>query len=177
MTMFRVSKVVAPRGARKMDSAGQDRWRGVPRQRRLRTMRSMTFVLVLLAAAACGGKAKGGGAQPAPVAQPAPSNRVVEEPPPAPPQEVAVAESETGVPECDAYLALFDRLLVECQKELGPALDAMKQSQDAMREAFSQLKTLDEESRRAATEAAATGCSAAVDALRQSATSMNCLID
>jgi hypothetical protein len=141
-------------------------------------MRSMMFVCALLAAAACGGKGKSAPAQPAPVAEPAPSNRVEEPPPPPEPvQQVAVAESETGVPACDEYLALFDQLLLKCEKELGPAMDAMKQSQDAMREAFAQWKTLDEESRRAAVESATAGCSAAVDALRQSATSMNCMLD
>jgi hypothetical protein len=146
-------------------------------------MRSIMCVVLLLAAAAAagGGNEKSAPAAPAPeqVTQPAPANRVPEEPPPPPPapppQAVAVVESETGVPECDEYLALFDEMVVKCDKELGPARDAVMQSRDSMHAAFAQWKTLDEESLRATKEAAAQGCGAAVDALRQSWQSMGCM--
>lgn len=139
-------------------------------------MRTLDIVTALLLAAACGGKAKPAPAQPAPIA-----NRLEPEaPPPAPspppPPDVASADS-TGAPECDAYLALFDRLVLRCEKELGPAMDAMKQSQVAMREAFAQWKTLDEESRRTVIEAAGPACNSAVEALRQTATSLGCSLE
>jgi hypothetical protein len=140
-------------------------------------MRSMTFVLVLLAAAACGSKEKSAPAQPAPVAKVEAAPEPAPPPEPPPTQPVAVAEGSTGSPECDAYLAYFDRIRVECAKELGPAKDALDQSAQAQREAFAQWNDLDEEGHKAAVEAARPGCLQAKDALTQAATSMGCAID
>jgi hypothetical protein len=81
---------------------------------------------------------------------------------------------KTGSPECDEYLATFDKVVTTCADKLGPALDAMKQSREAQAEAFQQWATLDDASFQATVEAAASGCKAANDAVRQSARSMGC---
>ena len=52
----------------------------------------------------------------------------------------------------------------------------MKQSRDAQADAFKQWGSLDEASRKATIEAAATGCKSATDAIKQSATSMGCTL-
>jgi hypothetical protein len=80
----------------------------------------------------------------------------------------------TGSPECDDYLKTFDRVVDRCAHKLGPALDAMKQSRDAQAAAFAEWATLDDASFEATIEAAASGCKAANDAVRQSAKSMGC---
>jgi len=82
----------------------------------------------------------------------------------------------TGSPECDAYLKAFDDIVVKCKEKMGPALDAMKQSRDAQAESFKSWGTLDEASKKATIEAAATGCKSATDALKQSATAMGCTL-
>jgi hypothetical protein len=82
----------------------------------------------------------------------------------------------TGSPECDEYLKTFDDVVAKCKDKMGPALDAMKQSRDAQADAFKQWGALDEASRKATIEAAATGCKSATDALKQSATSMGCTL-
>ena len=86
------------------------------------------------------------------------------------------AAASTGSPECDEYLKAFDDVVAKCKDKLGPALDAMKQSRDAQAEAFKSWGTLDEASKKATIEAAATGCKSATDALKQSATSMGCTL-
>ena len=88
----------------------------------------------------------------------------------------AAAAGSTGSPECDEYLKTFDDVVSKCKDKLGPALDAMKQSRDAQAEAFKQWGTLDEASKKATIEAAATGCKSATDAIKQSATSMGCTL-
>jgi hypothetical protein len=88
----------------------------------------------------------------------------------------APAAVGTGSPECDEYLKTFDDVVAKCKDKLGPALDAMKQSRDAQADAFKQWGSLDEASRKATVEAAATGCKAATDAIKQSATSMGCTL-
>lgn len=140
-------------------------------------MRSIWFVVVFAAIAACGGGKKKA-AQPAAESPPAISNTVLEEPPPPaePPPAQTVAPASTGSPECDEYLAVFDQIIVDCEKELGPAFDAMKQSADAQREAFATWETLTPEERAATVEAAAVGCKAATDAIKQSAASLNCTL-
>jgi hypothetical protein len=82
----------------------------------------------------------------------------------------------TGSAECDEYLKTFDDVVAKCKDKMGPALDAMKQSRDAQAEAFKQWGSLDEASKKAAIDAAATGCKSATDALKQSATSMGCTL-
>ncbi len=88
----------------------------------------------------------------------------------------APAATGTGSPECDEYLKTFDDVVAKCKDKLGPALDAMQQSRDAQAEAFKQWASLDEATKKAAVEAAATGCKSATDALKQSATSMGCTL-
>jgi len=80
----------------------------------------------------------------------------------------------TGSPECDGYLATFDKVIVRCKDKLGPAYDAMLQSRNAQVEAFAQWATLDQASLEATLEAAAQGCRSATDAIRQSAQAMGC---
>ncbi len=86
------------------------------------------------------------------------------------------AAASTGSPECDEYLKTFDDVVNKCKDKLGPALDAMKQSRDAQADAFKQWGSLDEASKKATIEAAATGCKSATDAIKQSATSMGCTL-
>jgi uncharacterized lipoprotein NlpE involved in copper resistance len=94
----------------------------------------------------------------------------------APADPGAAAAGSTGSPECDEYLKTFDDVVAKCKDKLGPALDAMKQSRDAQAEAFKSWGTLDEASKKATIEAAATGCKSATDAIKQSATSMGCTL-
>lgn len=82
----------------------------------------------------------------------------------------------TGSPECDEYLKTFDDVVAKCKDKLGPALDAMKQSRDAQAESFKSWATLDEASKKATVEAAATGCKSATESLKTSATSMGCTL-
>jgi hypothetical protein len=88
----------------------------------------------------------------------------------------AAAAGGTGSAECDEYLKTFDDVVAKCKDKLGPALDAMKQSRDAQAEAFKQWGSLDEASKKATIEAAATGCKSATDAIKQSATAMGCTL-
>lgn len=104
------------------------------------------------------------------VEQPRPSSMLAEKPEPEP------AARSTGVPECDEYLATFDSLRASCKQELGGAMDAMQESINAQRQAFASWSTLDEASRGAARKAAAPGCKAATDALKQIATSFSCAL-
>lgn len=90
--------------------------------------------------------------------------------------DTAAAGGSTGSPECDEYLKTFDDVVNKCKDKLGPALDAMKQSRDAQADAFKQWGSLDEASKKATIEAAATGCKSATDAIKQSATSMGCTL-
>jgi hypothetical protein len=82
----------------------------------------------------------------------------------------------TGSPECDEYLKTFDDMATKCKDKLGPAFDAMKQARDAQADAFKQWADLDEASKKAALDAAATGCKSATDALKQSASAMGCTL-
>ncbi|HUQ07415.1 MAG TPA: hypothetical protein VM261_33210, partial [Kofleriaceae bacterium] len=82
----------------------------------------------------------------------------------------------TGSPACDEYLRAFDTVIVTCREKLGPALDAMIQSRNAQVEAFAEWGALDAASKKAALDAAETGCKAAADGIRQAAASMACPI-
>lgn len=86
------------------------------------------------------------------------------------------ATASTGSPECDEYLKTFDNMANKCKDKLGPAFDAMQQARDAQAEAFKQWAELDETAKKAAREAAATGCKSATDALKESASAMGCTI-
>lgn len=62
-------------------------------------------------------------AEPVLIAEPSPSERVAEDPEPsaaAPASTDATAPASTGIPECDAYLALYKR----CEKYLEPEIMA-----------------------------------------------------
>ena len=52
----------------------------------------------------------------------------------------------------------------------------MQQARDAQAEAFKMWADLDEASKKAASDAAATGCKAGTDALKQSAQAMGCTL-
>jgi hypothetical protein len=80
------------------------------------------------------------------------------EPPPAaepPPAEPATGAASTGVPECDEYLATFEKVAT-CDK-LGPALEGMKASVQAQKDAFAGWSAFDDATRAAAQSAAAPG--------------------
>lgn len=105
--------------------------------------------------------------------------RVAGEPDPSPGAPIDLVPAPpggTGSKACDRYLETFDLVVARCRQQLGPALDAMLQARNAQVEAFAQWSSLDKASRKAAIEAAETGCKAANDALRQSATSMGCTL-
>jgi len=129
--------------------------------------------VVIVSSLGCGGKSKPAPSAPAPA--PAISNTAAEAeaPPPAPPPPPV---SSTGVPECDEYLAVFDDIMERCADKLGPARDAMKEARDAMTAAFEQWRDLDAESQRATYEAAAPGCKAGIDGLKQSVSAMGCVL-
>lgn len=82
------------------------------------------------------------------------------------------AASATGVPECDAYLATFEKL-AKCEKA-GPALGGLKAGLEASKAAWATWKTLPAEQAEAAKKAAAPGCKAGEDALKTTAASLGC---
>jgi hypothetical protein len=86
------------------------------------------------------------------------------------------AAASTGSPECDEYLKTFDDMASKCKDKLGPAFDAMQQARDAQVSAFKQWAALDETSKKAAQNAAASGCKSATDAVKQSASAMGCTL-
>lgn len=93
-------------------------------------------------------------------------------PPAAEAQPAAAASGSTGVPECDEYLATFEKVAA-CDK-MGAALEPMKQSVQAQKDAFAQWASFDEATRAAAQAAAGPGCKAGTDSLIQSAQAMGC---
>ncbi len=93
-------------------------------------------------------------------------------PPPAEAKPAAAASGSTGVPECDEYLATFEKVAA-CDK-MGAALEPMKQSVQAQKDAFAQWASFDEATRAAAQAAAGPGCKAGTDSLIQSAQAMGC---
>lgn len=98
--------------------------------------------------------------------------------PPAPPEPAAApaaaAGASTGVPECDEYLATFEKIST-CDK-LGPALEPMKTSVQAQKDSFAQWATMDEASRAAIQASAGPGCKAGTDGLVQTAQAMGCTL-
>jgi len=132
-------------------------------------MRTLVAIVVFGALAACGGNEKSAPARP-----PAIENRIEGEPSEAPPESAA---SETGVPECDEFLALFDRILEKCDKEFAASRDALAEAAQAQRAAFAQWKTLDDETRKTVYDSAVPGCKAGSDAIRQAAASVSCPLD
>ncbi|MCK6506527.1 hypothetical protein L6R53_24660 [Myxococcota bacterium] len=128
---------------------------------------------LLVALAACSEKEEAVEAPPAPPAEmKAPEAPPVAEAPPAEP--AAGAATSTGVPECDEYLATFEKIAT-CDK-LGPALDGMKASVQAQKDAFAGWAAFDDATRAAAHSAAAPGCKSGTESLIQTAQSMGCAL-
>lgn len=130
---------------------------------------SILAVAATMSLAACSEKEEAAEAPKTEVKPPEPPKPV--EPPPPPP---AATGANTGVPECDEYLATFDKLST-CDK-LGPALDGMKQSAEAQRASFAQWAQFDDATRAAAQQAAAPGCKSATESLVSTATAMGCTL-
>lgn len=132
---------------------------------------TFSFVTILAVAAsmslaACSEKEEPA-APPAAQVKPPEPPKPVEPPPPA-------TGANTGVPECDEYLATFEKLST-CDK-LGPALEGMKQSAEAQRASFAQWAQFDDATRAAAQQAAAPGCKSATESLVSTATAMGCTL-
>jgi hypothetical protein len=79
--------------------------------------------------------------------------------------------TNTGIPDCDAYIALVTRYM-QCDKIPQGARDAAKQGLDQMQAGWQQLK--DPSMPAEARQAAANACKQATDALRQGASAMGC---
>jgi hypothetical protein len=77
----------------------------------------------------------------------------------------------TGVAECDAYLAAFDRYM-QCDKVPQQAKDASRSGIRQMKEGWAMLRDPDVPAE--AKKAAADACKQATDALKQSARAMGC---
>ena len=86
----------------------------------------------------------------------------------------AAAAGSSGVPECDEYVATFEKLS-KCDK-LGPALDGMKTAADAQKAQFASWASMDEATRKAAQAAAGPGCKTATEGLKTTATSLGCTL-
>ena len=82
--------------------------------------------------------------------------------------------STTGVPECDEYLATFERLAT-CDRA-GPALDGLRQGLEATKQGWAAWKDMPADQREASQKAAAPNCKAGVDALRSTGASLGCPI-
>lgn len=79
------------------------------------------------------------------------------------------SDGPTGIQACDDYVALVERLR-RCDKIPAHVKDAIGESVDQMRPGWETIDTDDD----AAREAAEMGCTAGVDALRQSMDAMGC---
>lgn len=86
----------------------------------------------------------------------------------------AAAAGSSGVPECDEYLATFEKLS-KCDK-LGPALDGLKTAADAQKASFASWASMDETAKKAAQAAAGPGCKTATEGLKTTATSLGCTL-
>ncbi len=110
----------------------------------------------------------------APVTYPLTLARDAPPTPPTPPPTEAPTNVSTGVPACDAYLAVFEKLAA-CDTA-GPALDGLRQGLEATKQSWATWHDLPEDQRSAAQEAAVPGCKAGEDALRSTAASLGCAI-
>jgi|JI10StandDraft_1071094.scaffolds.fasta_scaffold03884_15 hypothetical protein len=86
----------------------------------------------------------------------------------------AAAAGSSGVPECDEYLATFEKLS-KCDK-LGPALDGLKTAADAQKASFASWASMDDTAKKAAQAAAGPGCKTATEGLKTTATSLGCTL-
>lgn len=80
-------------------------------------------------------------------------------------------EANTGLAECDAYVAAMEKYLA-CDKVPQEARDGAKQGLDAMKGSWGDTAGMPEEAKKAANDA----CKQAVDALKQGASAMGCEI-
>ncbi|MBK9035613.1 MAG: hypothetical protein IPL61_30870 [Myxococcales bacterium] len=94
--------------------------------------------------------------------------------PAAPAAPADQAAASTGVPECDEYLATFEKLS-KCDK-LGPALDGMKMAADAQKATFASWASFDETARKAAQASAGPSCKTLTEGLKTTATSLGCTL-
>src|SRR5205823_1138721 len=76
---------------------------------------------------------------------------------------------DTGVPECDAYLKLFDEYIA-CDKIPQATRDASKQGIEAQKAAFAMLKDAPADAK----QTAADTCRQSSDALQQAAAALGC---
>jgi hypothetical protein len=76
---------------------------------------------------------------------------------------------DTGVPECDVYLKLFDRYMA-CDKIPQATKDASKEAIEAQKEGYASLKDAPADAKKAAAD----GCRQASDALKQAASALGC---
>ena len=90
------------------------------------------------------------------------------------PAAAPAAAGSTGVPECDEYVATFEKLS-KCDK-LGPALEGMKTAADAQKASFASWASMDEATKKAAQAAAGPGCKTATEGLKTTATSLGCTL-
>ncbi len=139
-------------------------------------MRSASLLLMVVVA--CGGGKARSAAEPAPPppAEPPAEQRVAEQELP-PPEEVPPPgglATSTGVAECDAYLLAMEQLMSRCEAQLGPAMDAMRQSLEMQRASFAEWNQKGAAERDAVMGSAKAGCAAAADAINQTIVSLNC---
>lgn len=83
--------------------------------------------------------------------------------------------ASTGVAECDSYLKTLEKYM-NCDKVPQAARDAQKQSAQTMRASWN-WNSLPEASRKAAQDAAKSGCASGESALKQSAKAIGCSVD
>jgi len=93
--------------------------------------------------------------------------------PPAPPAGEAPVAGGSGLPECDAYMAAFEKYM-GCDKVPQAAKDTQKQALDGMKASWAALK--DPNVPADTKKAAADGCKQAEDALKQSAQTLGCTL-
>lgn len=92
-------------------------------------------------------------------------------PPPPPTTPTTSPDGSTGVPECDAFMAMATTYMA-CDKVPAEARDAMKQALSQTAQSFAMLR--DPSVPPEARKAAADGCTQGTDALKQSMTAMGC---
>jgi hypothetical protein len=89
------------------------------------------------------------------------------------PANPAGAPGATGIAECDAYSAAFEKYM-QCDKVPQATKDASKATMDHMKEGWAALSG--QTTPEAAKKAAADGCKTAMDSLEQSASALGCAI-
>jgi hypothetical protein len=85
------------------------------------------------------------------------------------PDPDATGDSETSIPECDAYLVAFDKYM-SCDKIPQATKDATREGIAAQKVSFRELKDAPPEAKKAAAD----GCRQGLDALKQAADALGC---